>query len=652
MESESSDIERLLRQARLAKTGPRIIPLKPTLTRPGGSLLRTFSGHVDSVLKIAVTPDGRFAISASGEEELSIKIWDLSDGTERQTITGHKDYISNLFVTPDSRHLVWASGYDNELRIYDLKNWVELPAQLGHGTVYAITPGGNRIITSAFNDYTIRLWDWTKGIEESTLFEGPTGKEYSQLKLIKGYAGIVKTVDVMSDNRHAIAGFDDGTLRVWDLLTFGAERQVVHAHDKPITKVKLSPDGRRVISSSKSIIKIWDLTKGLAPFPMLDETITLSGHNEHIYDLAVTPDSQFVISASDDMTLKVWDLTSGNEVCTLSGHVDGISGIAVHPDGQRVLSASYDKTLKEWAITKDDLDSSTGEKELPAHRRNVCAVSVLPDGHHAISASFDKMLKVWDLKNIREVHTYTLSHTKSVYDAVVMPDGKRVLTGSADGTLRMLDLGIGEEIFSLTGHRRPVLCVGVTPDGRLAISGSEDFTLKVWNLESKTCLHTLIGHRDWISGLAALPDSLSVISASDDSTLKLWDLNSGKELLTLEGHTDKVYAVAALPEERVISASKDTTLKVWDLRKRTVEMTLKGHTAPVTGLAVSHDGQRAVSASGDASLKVWDLNAMKNIASFGGDGPIIRCAIAPDGETIIAGEASGRVHFLQLDAFD
>jgi WD40 repeat protein len=77
--------------------------------------------------------------------------------------------------------------------------------------------------------------------------------------------------------------------------------------------------------------------------------------------------------------------------------------------------------------------------------------------------------------------------------------------------------------------------------------------------------------------------------------------------------------------------------------------TLRGHSGSVRAVAVTPDGKKAVSGSGDLTLKVWDLEKGVAIATFTGDWPIQCCAIGPDGITIVAGESSGRVHFLRLE---
>jgi hypothetical protein len=76
--------------------------------------------------------------------------------------------------------------------------------------------------------------------------------------------------------------------------------------------------------------------------------------------------------------------------------------------------------------------------------------------------------------------------------------------------------------------------------------------------------------------------------------------------------------------------------------------TLTGHTSAVMSVAVTPDRQRAVSASADLTLKVWNLESGELVAPFSRDSALTACAVAPDG-TIVAGEASGRMHFLRLE---
>ncbi len=98
---------------------------------------------------------------------------------------------------------------------------------------------------------------------------------------------------------------------------------------------------------------------------------TLAGHSDSVFAVAATPDGKHAVSASDDDTLKVWDLESGREVRTLAGHSDSVFAVAVAPDGKRVVSASHDQTLKVWDLESGMLLTSFAA-EGPV---NCCAVA-------------------------------------------------------------------------------------------------------------------------------------------------------------------------------------------------------------------------------------------------------------------------------------
>ena len=75
---------------------------------------------------------------------------------------------------------------------------------------------------------------------------------------------------------------------------------------------------------------------------------TLTGHTKKVNACAISPDGKWIVSASGDQTLKIWDAASGRELRTLSGHTSFVRACAFSPDGQWIVSASVDQTLKVW----------------------------------------------------------------------------------------------------------------------------------------------------------------------------------------------------------------------------------------------------------------------------------------------------------------
>jgi WD40 repeat protein len=137
-----------------------------------------------------------------------------------------------------------------------------------------------------------------------------------------------------------------------------------------------------------------------------------------------------VVSASNDKTLKVWDLESERTLATLEGHADWVRACAVTPDGGRVVSASNDKTLKVW-----DLESGRSLATLEGHASKVNACAVTPDGRRVVSASDDKTLKIWDL----ESGACLVTHRANTPYAAVTATATTIIAGDAAGSLWFLD---------------------------------------------------------------------------------------------------------------------------------------------------------------------------------------------------------------------
>src|SRR6185503_16582347 len=126
----------------------------------------------------------------------------------------------------------------------------------------------------------------------------------------------------------------------------------------------------------------------------------LEGHTAWVTSVAVTVDGRHAVSASDDRTLKVWDMSTGQMVRTLEGHTARVNGVAVTADGCQAVSASSDWPLKVWNLSRGQAVCT-----LKGHIDRVNGVAVTADGRHAVSASSDNTLKVWDLSTGRALRT-------------------------------------------------------------------------------------------------------------------------------------------------------------------------------------------------------------------------------------------------------
>jgi WD40 repeat protein len=569
MSVESPAIDELLESARRSEPGLWMEPLYQTLTPPGGPLLRTVEGHSRAVNAVAVTLDGRRAVSASNDR--TVRLWVLERGELIRILRGHSDVVRAAAVTPDGKLAVSGSD-DLTLRLWDLELGEEIGTVICHsGAVHvlAVTPDGRRAI-SCSRDRTLRLWDLERG-EETRAFEGHSSR--------------VTALAVMSDGKRAVSGSDDGILMLWDLER-GEAIRTLRGHAIGICSVAVTPDGQCAVSSSyDGILMLWDLERGEA-------IRAWKGLTPALGVVALTPDGKRAVSGAYDRTLRLWNAEGGERIRALVGHSGGVGALAVAPDGQRVVSGSEDETLRLW-----DLERGEAIRTLEGHSDAVTAVAVTPNGKRAVSSSDDKTLMLWDLERGEAVRTL-IGHSGSVTAVAVTPDGRRAISCSRDKTLMLWDLERGEALRTLEGHSDWVSSVAVAPNGQCAVSGSWDGTLKLWDLERGEAIRTLVGHAGPVLALALTPDGKHALSGSDDNTLKLWDLESGEAIRTLVGHSGAVNAVMVMPDgRRAVSGSSDSTLKLWELGSGK-EIAAFGGDSAILSCAVAPDGRTFLAGDG------------------------------------------------------
>jgi WD40 repeat protein len=616
------ELQAMLEVTKQWKAIPWLCTLTPCFTPPRRGLLRTLKGHNNLVKAVAVTADGKMAIS--GSLDTTIKVWDLTTGKERFTLKGHTDWVNSVAVTADGKMAISGSR-DTTIKVWDLITGDQLFTFRGHSDsvkAVAMTADGKMAISGS-DDKTLKVWDLTTGDELFTL---------------KGYSDLT-TVAVTADGKMAISGSGNKTLKVWDLTT-GDQLFMFGGHEDSVTAVAVTADGKRAISSSSDkTIKVWDLTTQ-------KEQFTFRGHDNSVTAVAITADGKMAISSSLDKTIKIWDLTAGDEQFTLEYHSDSVTAVAVTADGKRAISSSSDKTIKVW-----DLSTRKEQFTLQGHIYSVTAVAVTGDSNQVISGSSDNTIKVWDLTTGEKKFTLN-GHRNSVTAVTVTSDDRQAISSSLDKTIKVWDLSTRKEQFTLKGHSYSVNAVAVTVDGKQAISASSDRSLKVWDLTIGKEQFTL-KDSNWVHTVAVTADNKWVISGSWDNIIRVWDLTTGKERFTFPGHNYLLKAVAVTADgKRVISGSNDKTLKVWDLITGDELFILKGHNDLVKAVAVTADGKRVISGSKDNTIKVWDLTTGNLIASFTAECPITCCTIAPDGVTIVAGDESGRVYFLRLEGVE
>ncbi len=282
----------------------------------------TFSGHTDAVTSVALSRDGKQALS--GGKDGKLQLWDTETGRPLRQAGLHPSPVQAVALAPDGRRAL-SAGADGTVRLWDGQGRSSLVIDGPQGAVTAVAfcPDGRRAISGG-DDATVRLWDLETG---------------NELRRLLGHTDGVSGLAVTPDGKRVLSASLDGTVRLWDLAT-GKELRVFRGHHDAVWAVALLPDGRRALSAScDRTLRLWDLDTG-------KELRRLTGHADSVYGVAVTPDGRRAVSCGHDGTARVWDLQSGKELRRFLLHAERAESVAVTPDGTRAVAAASDRTVR------------------------------------------------------------------------------------------------------------------------------------------------------------------------------------------------------------------------------------------------------------------------------------------------------------------
>ncbi|CAG8474153.1 5890_t:CDS:10 [Paraglomus brasilianum] len=299
-----------------------------TATIPTATL-RKFMSHDGEILSVQTSTDGN--MFATGSSDKTIRIYDAR-GNPRPPLSGSLQSVMHVCFNSTNEMIAGASN-DNATRLWHIATGRIRHTLTGHiGKVYSARFNGDssRVITGS-HDRTIKVWDLQKGYCIRTIFS---------------FSSCNDVVLLDDDGSTLASGHLDNNLRFWDVRSGKDIKEMTGIHLGQITSVSVSPDGSKVLTSSR------------------------------------------------DNTLKIVDLRSYEVVQTLhaEGYKNGAnwSRACFSPDGQFVAAGSIDGTIYYWNTTKSKLEKTAKE-----HNAAICGVSWSPQGTHLFSADKERTVCIW-----------------------------------------------------------------------------------------------------------------------------------------------------------------------------------------------------------------------------------------------------------------
>jgi WD40 repeat protein len=330
----------------------------------------------------------------------------------------------------------------------------------------------------------------------------------------ESHSGMISQV-VAPSKRVIATASDDHTVRIWDAATGKQQRKLQHGHW--VRAIAVSPDGRLLVSSSlDDSVRLWDLETGKEIYRLAGHG-KLGGKRR----VGFTSDGKRSLSWGDDFYLRVWDVETGKAVYEHRIRPSGVevpdeddesarerrrkmeffllAGSAFSGDGKRLMLSNganlhvFDvetgkeiRTIKTEQRSMDHLAASPDGKLLLAGGLGKPIQTRLPDGRIRHSTAKEHPLELYDLGTGKCLHRITLPGAISGALAF-SADGKTFAVATSDpaGAIRFWDTTSAREKPSIPGFHGKVHALTFTPDGQRLVSAMEDTTTLIWDLTER-----------------------------------------------------------------------------------------------------------------------------------------------------------------------
>jgi choice-of-anchor C domain-containing protein len=439
-----------------------------------------------SASAIAFSPDDQFL--ASGSTQGEVLLWDVATGNRVQTPEAHATAVTCLQFSPDGKMLASASQ-DGLIKLWSVEAARSAQTRKGHTasvTTLAFSADG-RALLSGSEDGTAKLWEDLRPAAEPKPKPALLGREEPLPASSPGdyMRPWISSIAISPDGK-TLAIVKPGSIELRDVKTGIIYHRLDMIRGRPAA---FSPDGSILaIGNQAGEVSLWSVATGRLLHEFPSPTNPAAGLTGSVAALAFSPDGRWLGAGYGGrywaglpvhpQIIKIWEVSSYRETATLRGHRDAVNGIAFLPDSQTLVSGSQDGSVRFWRVS--DWQQTHGWP-VPgaAPDRGVYCLALSPHGEILAAGTAQGSIVLWNMAD-GEVLSQWRGHASTIQELCFSADGKTLATASRDKTVKIWQVASGRELLTLAGHSNWVFALAFSPDGKTLVSGGTDATYRFW----------------------------------------------------------------------------------------------------------------------------------------------------------------------------
>ncbi|AJW08992.1 Prp4p [Saccharomyces cerevisiae YJM1443] len=288
----------------------------------------------------------------------------------------------------------------------------------------------------------------------------------------------ISAVSLSTDDMVVATGSWAGDLQVLNSQTLQPLTQKLDSHVGKIGAIDWHPDSNnQMISCAEDgLIKNFQYSNEEGDLRLLGDLV---GHERRISDVKYHPSGKFIGSASHDMTWRLWDASTHQELLLQEGHDKGVFSLSFQCDGSLVCSGGMDSLSMLW-----DIRSGSKVMTLAGHSKPIYTVAWSPNGHQVATGGGDGMINVWDIRKRDEGQlNQILAHRNIVTQVRFSKEdgGKKLVSCGYDNLINVYSSDTWLKMGSLEGHTDKIISLDISNNSHFLVSGGWDRSIKLWS---------------------------------------------------------------------------------------------------------------------------------------------------------------------------